>query len=113
MIFSVTTAKPPPKIHDGFGNPAAPCIEIPRMPTGSPGPAPIQTCGDAMLRGFTQHFWPKVPFGISGRVSKWKVPLKYLPKQSFQWRAYVSDADHYRDKAPSKGYLTFVVKPSQ
>jgi hypothetical protein len=106
VIFSVTTAHSPPNIHDGFGNPAAPCIEIPRPS----GPASIQTCGDAMLRGWKMHYWPKVPFEISGRVSKWKVPLKYLPKKSFEWCAYVSDADHYRDKAPNKGYLTFVVK---
>jgi hypothetical protein len=38
-------------------------------------------------------------------------PLKYLPKRSFKWRAYLSNADHYVDKAPQKGYLTFVVKP--
>ena len=110
VIFSVTTAHAPPNIHDGFGNPAAPCIEIPRVPPGHGGPAPIQTCGDAMLRGWKMHTWPKVPFSISGRVSKWKVPFKYLPEKSFEWCAYISDADHYRDKAPNKGYLTFVVK---
>jgi hypothetical protein len=110
VIFSVTTAHPPPNIHDSFGNPAAPCIEIPRVPPGHGGPAPIQTCGDAMLRGWKMHNWPKVPFSISGRVSKWKIPLKYLPKKSFEWCAYISDADHYRDKAPNRGYLTFVLK---
>ena len=106
VIFSVTTAHAPPNQHDSFGNPAAPCIEILRE-----GPLhEVQTCGDAMLRGYTQHNWPKVPFSIGGRVSKWKIPLKYLPKKSFEWCAYISDADHYRDKAPNKGYLTFVVK---
>lgn len=109
VIFSVTTAKPPPNIHDSFGNPTAPCLEILRASPKHAGPAPIQTCGDATLRGYTLHNWPKVPFSISGRVSKWKVPLKYLPKKSFQWRAYISDADHYRDKAPDKGFLTFLV----
>ncbi len=56
------------------------------------------------------HYWPKVPFGISGRVSTWKVPLKYLPKKSFRWRAYLSEDDTYTDKAPDRGFLTFVVK---
>jgi hypothetical protein len=106
VIFSVTTAHAPPNIHDGFGNPAAPCIEILRDGAHHE----IQTCGDAMLRGYTMHNWPKVPFSISGRVSKWKIPLRYLPKKSFEWRAYISDADHYRDKAPDKGFLSFVVK---
>lgn len=111
VIFSVTTAKPPPNIHDGSGNPAAPCIEVFRgHPLGHGGPAPIQSCGDAQLRGWRMHTWPKVPFGISGRVSTWKVPLKYLPKKSFRWRAYLSEADTYTDKAPDRGYLTFVVK---
>jgi hypothetical protein len=108
VVFSVTTAKPPPNIHDGFGNPAAPCIEVPR-----PRPAAaIETCGDARLRGWKMRTWPKVPFGISGDVSTWKVPLKYLPRKSFQWRAYVADADHHRDDAPNKGHLTFVVSGS-
>lgn len=106
VIFSVTTAHAPPNIHDGFGNPAAPCIEVLREDPLHE----LQTCGDATLRGYTMHYWPKVPFSISGHVSKWKVPLKYLPKKAFEWRAYVSDADHYRDKAPDKGFLSFVVK---
>jgi hypothetical protein len=110
VVFSVTTAKPPPHVHDGFGNPAAPCVEIPRAPPGHGGPAPIQTCGDARLRGYTVRNWPRVPFAIHGRVSTWKVPLKYLPQGSFEWRAYVSDADHYRDKAPDKGFLSFAVR---
>lgn len=112
VLFSVTTAKPPPNIHDGFGNPAAPCLEIPRVPPGHGGPAPLQTCGDAKLRGYTRNFWPSVPFGIHGRTSKWKIPLKYLPKSSFQWRAYLSNADHLVEKAPDKGFLTFVVRSS-
>jgi hypothetical protein len=108
VIFSVTTAKPPPKIHDSFGNPAAPCLEIAR-----PGnPTAIETCGDAQLRGWKMNVWPKVPFHISGRVSTWKVPLKYLPRRSFKWRAYVADADHHRDDAPDKGLLKFVVRTS-
>jgi hypothetical protein len=106
VIFSVTTAHAPPNIHDGFGNPAAPCIEVLREDPLHE----LQTCGDATLRGYTMHYWPKVPFSISGHVSKWKVPLKYLPKKAFEWRAYISDADHYRDKAPDKGFLSFVVK---
>lgn len=110
VIFSVTTAKAPPHVHDSFGNPAAPCLEIPRVAPGHGGPAPIQTCGDATLRGYTVHFWPKVPFGIHGRVSTWKVPLEYLPKRSFQWRAYVGNADRLVDKAPDKGFLTFVLR---
>jgi len=110
VVFSVTTAKAPPRIHDSFGNPAAPCLEIPRVPPGQGGPAPIQTCGDAKLRGYTRSFWPKVPFGIHGRVSTWKVPLKYLPKRSFQWRAYVGNADRLVDKAPDRGFLPFVLK---
>jgi hypothetical protein len=36
---------------------------------------------------------------------------KYLPKRSFKWRAYVGDGARYADKAPQKGFLTFVVKP--
>lgn len=113
VIFKVTTAKPPPNIHDSFGNPAAPCFEVFRGALlGHGGPAPIQSCGDAQLRGFKKSFWPKVPFGISGETSTWKVPLKYLPKTSFQWRGYLSNADHYADKAPDKGFLTFVVKGS-
>lgn len=111
VVFSITTAKPPPKIHDGFGNPAAPCFEVPRAPPSARGPAPIQSCGDAVLRGWTQNHWPKVPFAISGRVSTWKVPLKYLPKSTFKWRAYVSNADHQVDKAPDGGYLSFAVRP--
>jgi hypothetical protein len=106
VIFSVTTAKPPPKIHDSFGNPAAPCLEIPRTPPM----AAIETCGDARLRGWKMNVWPKVPFSISGRISTWKVPLKYLPRRSFKWRAYVADADHHRDDAPDKGYLNFIVR---
>lgn len=108
VIFSVTTAKPPPKIHDSFGNPAAPCLEIVR----SGGLHQIETCGDARLRGWKMRIWPKVPFGIAGKVSTWKVPLKYLPRKSFQWRAYVADADHHRDDAPDKGLLRFVVRGS-
>jgi hypothetical protein len=106
VLFSVTTAKPPPHIHDGFGNPAAPCIEIPR----SKPAAAIETCGDARLRGWKMRIWPKVPFRISGNVSTWKVPLKYLPRKSFQWRAYVADGYHHRDDAPDKGHLTFVIR---
>jgi hypothetical protein len=110
VIFSVTTAHRPPHVHDGFGNPAAPCLEYSKGEKVEPHITPIQTCGDANLRGWTMHHWPKVPFSISGKVSKWKVPLKYLSKSSFQWRAYVADGWNYADKAPDKGYLTFVVK---
>lgn len=110
VVFKITTAKPPPNIHDGSGNPAAPCFEVPRT-SGGPGPAPLQSCGDAKLRGYTQRFWPTVPFSISGRTSTWKVPLKYLPKRSFRWRAYLGEGYRYADKAPQKGFLTFVVKP--
>lgn len=109
VVFSVTTARPPPPIHDGFGNPAAPCIEIARG-EGGHGPSAIQSCGDAQLRGYTVHRWPTVPFHISGRVSTWKVPLRYLPKRSFQWRGYLSEADRYTDTAPDKGFLAFVVR---
>jgi Glucodextranase, domain B len=112
VIFSVTTAHRPPNIHDGFGNPAAPCIEYSKGARVEPHITPIQSCGDASLRGWTMHHWPKVPFSISGRTSTWKVPLKYLSKTSFQWRAYISDADHYRDTAPNKGYETFVIRGS-
>jgi len=112
VVFKITTAKPPPNVHDGFGNPAAPCFEIPRTSGGGPGPAPLQSCGDAKLRGYTQHFWPTVPFSIAGRTSTWKVPLKYLPKRKFKWRAYVGDGYRYADKAPQKGFLTFIVKAS-
>jgi hypothetical protein len=111
-VFEVTTAKPPPDIHDGFGNPAAPCFEVLRGAANSPGATPLQSCGDAKLRGYTQRFWPTVPFSIAGRTSTWKVPLKYLPKRSFRWRAYIGNADRYVDKAPQAGYLTFVVKSS-
>jgi hypothetical protein len=110
VIFSVTTAHRPPNIHDGFGNPAAPCIEYSKGATIQPQATPIQTCGDANLRGWTMHYWPKVPFAIQGRTSTWKIPLKYLSKTSFQWRAYISDADHYRDTAPNSGYETFVIR---
>ncbi|MGB7588638.1 MAG: hypothetical protein WBM00_08020 [Solirubrobacterales bacterium] len=110
VIFSITTAHAPPNIHDGFGNPAAPCFEVFRGALlGHGGPAPIQSCGDAQLRGIGRN-WPTVPFGISGRVSTWKVPLKYLPDKKFEWRAYLSEADRYTDKAPDKGFLTFIVK---
>ena len=110
VVFKVTTAKPPPNIHDSFGNPAAPCIEVLRGSPRSPGPAPIQSCGDAQLRGWKINTWPKVPFAISGRTSTWKVALKYLPKRSFKWRGYLSNADHYVDTAPNKGFLIFVVR---
>jgi hypothetical protein len=110
VIFSVTTAHAPPHMHDGFGNPAAPCIEYSKGEKVEPHITPIQSCGDARLRGWTMRHWPKVPFSIGGRVSKWKVPLKYLSKSSFQWRAYVADGWNYADKAPNKGYLIFVVK---
>ncbi|MDX6590402.1 MAG: Glucodextranase, domain [Solirubrobacterales bacterium] len=110
VIFTVTTAHPPPNIHDSFGNPAAPCIEIARTAAGQPGPAPIQSCGDGRLRGWTMATWPKVPFSIGGSVSKWKVPLKFLPKRSFHWRGYIGNADRYVDKAPNKGFLNFVVR---
>lgn len=111
VIFSVTTAHRPPHIHDSFGNPAAPCFEIFRgAPLGHGGPAPIQSCGDAQLRGYTKSRWPKVPFRISGKTSTWKVPIKYLPKGEFEWRAYVADGYHYGDKAPDKGFLTFILK---
>lgn len=110
VVFKITTAKPPPNVHDGSGNPAAPCFEIPRT-SGGPGPAPLQSCGDAKLRGYTRRFWPTVPFSIGGRTSTWKVPLKYLPQRSFRWRAYVGEGYRYADKAPQKGFLTFVVKP--
>lgn len=110
VIFSVTTAHRPPHIHDSFGNPAAPCIEYSKGEKVEPHITPIQSCGDGSLRGWTMHHWPKVPFSISGKVSKWKVPLKYLSKSSFQWRAYIANGWNYADKAPNKGYLTFVVK---
>ena len=110
VIFSVTTAHAPPHIHDGFGNPAAPCIEYSKGEKVDPHITQIQSCGDANLRGWTMRHWPKVPFSISGKVSKWKVPLKYLSKSSFQWRAYIAKGWNYADKAPDKGYLTFVVK---
>lgn len=111
VLFKVTTAKPPPNIHDSFGNPAAPCFEVFRGALlGHGGPAPIQSCGDAQLRGWKMNTWPKVPFAISGRTSTWKVALRYLPKGSFKWRGYLSNADHYVDTAPNKGFLTFVVR---
>jgi hypothetical protein len=111
VVFKITTAKPPPNIHDSFGNPAAPCFEVFRGALlGHGGPAPIQSCGDAQLRGWKMNTWPKVPFAISGRTSTWKVALKFLPKRSFQWRGYLSNGDQYADKAPNKGFLTFVVR---
>jgi hypothetical protein len=79
---------------------------------GHGGPAPIQSCGDARLRGYTMSNWPKVPFGISGRVSTWKVPLRYLPKPSFRWRGYLANGYRYAEKAPDRGFLTFVVRGS-
>jgi hypothetical protein len=108
VVFTITTAKPPPNIHDGFGNPAAPCLEIPKQLGRRPGPHAIETCGDAKLRGYTMKYWPKVPFHISGRTSTWKIPLKYLPKRVIHWRAFVGgDVQHLRDAAPDRGYKKF------
>lgn len=109
VVFTVTTANRPPNIHDGFGNPAAPCLEIPFNLTGNPRrPYPMQTCGDARLRGYKQHYWPKVRFSISGRTSTWKIPLKLLPKKAFRWRAYIADGWNTADVAPNKGYKKFI-----
>jgi hypothetical protein len=46
----------------------------------------------------------------AGASAAWKVPLEYLPKRSFKWRGYVANGYSYVDKAPQKGYLTFLVK---
>ena len=106
VVFVIRTAKPPPNQRDFAGNPTAPCLEIARS-----GPHAIQTCGDAQLRGYTMNNWPKVPFSLRGSTARWTVPLKYLPKRSFKWRAYVMQASHparFADLAPNKGYLTFI-----
>jgi hypothetical protein len=111
VIFKVTTANPPPHQHDSQGNPAAPCLEVPLGHGAGPGQhhrSAIQTCGDARLRGYTMKFWPKVPFSISGRTSTWRVPLKYLPKRQFKWRAYVADGWNTSDVAPNRGFKRFI-----
>ena len=106
VVFIVRTAKPPPRQHDFAGNPTAPCLEVARTAGHS-----IQTCGDARLRGWTKSNWPKVPFSLNGSTARWTVPLRYLPKRSFRWRAYITQEAHpydFADLAPNKGYLTFI-----
>ena len=105
VVFAIRTAKPPPRQHDFAGNPTAPCLEI-----SQPGHS-IQTCGDARLRGYTMKYWPRVKFSLSGATARWTVPLKFLPKRQFKWRAYLTQAAHpykFADLAPNKGYLRFI-----
>ena len=103
VVFTIRTAKPPPNQHDFAGNPAAPCLRIPR----SAGHA-IETCGDANLRGYTMKFWPKVKFSLRGATARWTVPFKYLPKRSFKWRAYVNSSAHPDSDADTTRLLTFI-----
>jgi hypothetical protein len=108
VVFQVVNASPL-RQHDGFGNPITPCIEFPWPKSlGGPQRHPMQMCGDGALRGYTMRYWPKIAHTVSGKTVTWKVPLKLLPKSSFRWRAYCAEADHVRDAAPNKGYMTFV-----
>jgi hypothetical protein len=98
-----------PHVHDSFGNSAAPASKSHACPGARrPGPAAnLRRCGAARIH---RPFLAKIPFGIQGRISTWKIPLKYLPKKSFEWRAYISDGDRQPDRAPDKGFITFIVK---
>jgi hypothetical protein len=108
VVFSVVN-KTPLNQHDGSGIPITPQMEFPWPKSqGGSGRTPIQMGGDGSLRGYTMKFWPKVPISVNGRTVTWKVPLKYLSKRSFKWRAVCLDADHVRDAAPNRGYKTFI-----
>lgn len=105
VVFQVTSASALTQ-HDGFGNRISPQMEFPWP--GSPRRTPIQLGSDGSLRGYTMRYWPKVPHAVRGRTITWKVPLKYLAKGSFRWRAVCLDGYRVGDAAPNRGYRTFV-----
>ena len=108
VVFQVTVAQRM-GAHDGFGNPITPQLEFPYPKSqGGSGRTPIQVAGDGRLRGYTQHYWPRVPHTVGAHTVTWKIPLKYLSKRSFRWRAISNDGYKVCDAAPNKGYKTFI-----
>jgi hypothetical protein len=95
--------------HDGYGNPVAPCVEI---PWASAQQYPMFLFGNGQLSGYTQHVWPNMKTSIHGGTISWTVPRTVLAKKGFtkgfRWRATGGcDAHHLADLAPNKGFATF------
>jgi hypothetical protein len=95
--------------HDGFGNPIAPCVQI---PWASAQQYPMFLFGNGQLSGYTQKVWPKMKTSIHGGTISWTIPRTVLARKGFTkgflWRATgVCDAHYRADFAPNKGFATF------
>ena len=102
VVFEIFNAAPMTQ-HDGFGNAITPGLELPR----ARGHA-SQVGSDGSLRGYRMRYWPKVAHRLTATTISWTIPLKFLPKPTFRWRAECLEGYHVRDAAPDKGYKTFV-----
>lgn len=109
VVFTVTSLQPL-TMHDGYGIPVAPCVEIPY--TRTPGPiTPKQLLPSGNIAGASNKPntpWPKIRETIHGSTISWTVPRKYLFTLGFLWRATAGCNPKYpADVAPDAGYETF------
>ena len=109
VVFSVTSTQAI-TIHDGYGNPVAPCVEIPYTP--KPGSiTPKQLLPSGNIAGASNNPgapWPKIHTVVHGATISWTVPRTYLFKRGFLWRATAGCSPKYpADVAPNRGYKTF------
>ncbi len=95
--------------HDGYGNPIAPCVEI---PWASASQTPMFLFGNGQLAGYTQSYWPKLKTSIHGATISWTIPRSLLARKGFTkgflWRATGGcDQQNLGDRAPNSGFKTF------
>lgn len=106
IVFSVTTVQPM-TMHDGYGNPVTPCIELPFY-AKQHTPMMALPSGDLAGASSPGKPLPKIAAHVSGRTVQFVVPRKYLFRYGFLWRATGGcDASHVADVAPNKGFKTF------
>lgn len=108
VVFSVTSTQAI-TMHDGYGNPVAPCVEIPFTPKAGPiTPEQLLSSGNIAGAGKPGQPWPKIRTTVHGATISWTVPRKYLFKRGFLWRATAGCSPKYpADVAPNKGFKTF------
>lgn len=108
VVLSVVSTAPI-TMHDSYGNPVAPCVEI---PWASPAQGAMFLFGNGQLAGYTQHYWPKMKTSIDGTTISWTLPRPILAAKGFAkgflWRATGGcDVHHVADVAPDKGFAIF------
>jgi hypothetical protein len=102
VVFTITTVQTL-GMHDSSGNYTTACIQIPFARSGG-----LMIFGSGYIAG-REGAWPKVAAEhVSGHTVSWTVPVKYLFKRGFLWRATGGcDPHHLADLAPNKGFETF------